>query len=132
MSLYKEILLDHYKHPRHHGTFNNPSFTITESNPLCGDLVQISGVINQSNLLEVKFMGKGCVISQATASILLEKYTGRPFSEILAITPTDILALIQMELGPNRIKCALLSLIALQNGVKQSIFNFTMDSTGLP
>jgi len=129
MSLYKEILLDHYKHPRHHGTVTNPNFTVTEFNPLCGDLIQISGVTcpakplatlgyESRNLLEAKFRGKGCVISQATASILLEKYVGKSANEILAITPDDILALIQMELGPNRIKCALLPLIALQNGIK--------------
>ena len=114
MSLYKEILLDHYKHPRHHGEIEGPSFRVAEFNPLCGDLINLSGVVVDGVLMQVAFTGKGCVISQATASLLLEKYSGCSKADILAITADDVLALIQMNLGPNRIKCALLPLIALQ------------------
>lgn len=119
MSLYKEILLDHYKNPRHCGTIANCMFKVEQANPLCGDLVQISGRVENGNLTQVAFTGKGCVISQATASLLLEKHAGCLVVDILAVTPQDVLDLIQMDLGPNRIKCALLALIALQSGLKQ-------------
>lgn len=118
MSIYKEILLDHYKHPRKHGVIGNSTFERTEHNPLCGDLVKISGIVECDVLIQVAFIGKGCVISQATASILLEKYAGSRVDDILKITPQFVLEQIQMELGPNRLKCALLPLLALQNGIK--------------
>lgn len=117
MSLYKEILLDHYKNPRHHGKIANALFAITEHNPLCGDLIQITGIVCNGKLEQVAFVGKGCVISQATASILLEKYKSSEILQILACTSDDVHALIQMELGPNRLKCALLPLIALKKGL---------------
>jgi len=120
MSLYREILLDHFKNPRHQdrGQIEQPSFTILESNPLCGDVVQVRGLIVDGRLIQVVFSGTGCVISQGIASILLEKYTGKTVSEVLALNAEDMLNLIGMELGPNRLKCALLALIALQNGIK--------------
>jgi nitrogen fixation NifU-like protein len=119
MSLYKEILLDHYKKPCHYdtGQILQPSFVVSESNPLCGDVVQIKGVIANDKLAQVCFSGSGCVISQATASMLLAKYADCKLVDIVAISPQDILALIQLDLGPNRIKCALLALIALQAGI---------------
>jgi nitrogen fixation NifU-like protein len=119
MSLYKEILLDHYKNPRHRGTVANCLFNVEQANPLCGDVVNVSGRVVDEILVEVAFVGKGCVISQATASMLLEKHAGGLVVDILACTPQDVLHLVQMELGPNRIKCALLALMALQAGVKK-------------
>lgn len=118
MSIYKEILLDHYKNPRRRGEIIDSTFKIVESNPLCGDVVQISGIVDHDILKQVAFMGKGCVISQATASLLLEKYAGSSVACILNCTAQDVLDLVQMNLGPNRLKCALLPLIALQNGIK--------------
>lgn len=119
MSLYKENLLDHFKNPRckDHGKLVSPSFVAIESNPLCGDLIEIKGVVVQDRLVMAVFSGAGCVISQAAASILLEKYQGSLITEILNLTSQDVLNLIGMELGPNRLKCALLALIALQKGI---------------
>lgn len=119
MSLYKEILLDHYKKPCHYdtGQILQPSFVFTEANPLCGDVVQIKGIIASDTLEQVCFSGSGCVISQATASMLLAKYAGCKLADIVAISPQDVLALIQLDLGPNRIKCALIALMALQTGI---------------
>ncbi len=120
MSLYKEILLDHFKNPRYYDKdqIAHPSFVAMESNPLCGDSIQIKGIVTNGKLQEVVFSGKGCVISQGVASLLLEQYVGMPTQEILALNSADILALIGMDLGPNRIKCALLALIALQSGIR--------------
>lgn len=118
MSLYKEILLDYYKNPRFRGEIVDATFVVEEDNPLCGDSVKIYGVIDDiGKLSQVSFTGKGCVISQAAASMLLEKCCDKKVNEILKITTDDMLALIQMELGPNRLKCALLPLVALQKGL---------------
>lgn len=124
MSLYKEILLDHFKNPRHYDRDDyhaiwQPNFIACEANPLCGDLIQIKGLVQNGKLAKAVFSGSGCVISQATASILLEKYLGAQVDLILNLTSTDVLGLIGMELGPNRIKCALLALVALQDGVNK-------------
>lgn len=118
MSLYKELLLDHYKNPRQKGEVANFTFKISEANPLCGDVIQITGLVEQRVLKQVAFLGQGCVISQATTSILLEKYLGCLVDNILACEVQNLLDLIQMQLGPNRLKCALLPLAALQNGLK--------------
>lgn len=127
MSLYKEILLDYYKDPRFRGEIDEATFVAEEDNPLCGDSVKIYGVIDDGKLSQVSFTGKGCVISQATTSMLLEKCCNKNIDEILKITADDMLALIQMELGPNRLKCALLPLAALQKGLK--IFNVRSSET---
>lgn len=117
MQLYKELLMDHYKHPRNYGTLDNPDFSLQEYNPSCGDSVSFQGNIKNNTLLEVRFSGKGCVISQATASLLSEYSKGKPIDEILALTKDNVLHLIHMELGPTRLKCALLPLQALQEGI---------------
>jgi nitrogen fixation protein NifU and related proteins len=119
MSLYKEILLDHFKNPRFkdQGQILQPSFVVLESNPLCGDLLEIKGLVVTDKLAQAVFAGSGCVISQAVASLLLEKYTGCLVADILALTKEDMLTLVGMDLGPNRLKCALLALIALQKGL---------------
>jgi nitrogen fixation NifU-like protein len=118
MSLYKEILLDHYKNPRHQGELTQNTFVAAEDNPLCGDSVSIYGIVADGKLSQVSFTGKGCVVSQAAASMILEKYYGQSVVDLLNVTSADILNLIQMQLGPNRLKCALLPLVALQKGLQ--------------
>lgn len=130
MSLYKEILLDHFKNPRFkdQGQILQPSFVVVESNPLCGDLVEIKGLVAKERLEQVVFSGHGCVISQAAASILLEKYASALVGDILVLNSQDVLNLLGMELGPNRIKCALLALLALQKGLR----NYPSTGSGCP
>ena len=117
MSLYQAILLDHYKHPRWSGRLSEYSFSCSESNPLCGDEVTIYGLLDGDRLVQKSFTGVGCVISQATASLLLDSGLINNVSQISSLTAQDVLRLIQMDLGPNRLKCALLPLIALQRGL---------------
>lgn len=119
MALYKEILLDHYQNPRCHGELVQPTFVATESNPLCGDLVKMTGLVVGGRLQAIGFIGHGCVISQGVASMVAEKWQNFLVSEILDLSATDILQLIQMELGPNRLKCAILPLLALQKGLRR-------------
>jgi len=119
LNIYQEELIDHYKHPRNYGQLENPTITTVEHNPSCGDSVQFFIMVNDHHINAIKFMGKGCVISLATASIVTEYSIGKTLQEILLLQQDDILRLIGIHLGPTRLKCALLPLMALQKGVKE-------------
>lgn len=109
-----EFILDHYKNPRNHGVIQNPSSSITEMNPLCGDTVHFTVIIEDGKIKDIKFIGQGCSISQASASILSEFTINKNVSEVRNMNDKDLLDLIGLSLGPNREKCALLSLNALK------------------
>jgi len=116
--LFQELLLDHYKNPRNNGAFENPDFSCGEANPSCGDSILMQGVVNNGTLTNIRFTGQGCVLNQATASMLTEKIKGKTLNEILALDTAFIEDLVGSKLGPNRLRCALLPLQALQNGIK--------------
>jgi len=116
-TLYQEILLDHYRNPRNAGKLENPDFSSGESNPSCGDSILIEGRVKNGILTDIRFQGQGCVLSQATASILTEQCKGKNIDKICALNKEFILNLIGMQLGPNRLQCALLPLEALQKGI---------------
>jgi nitrogen fixation NifU-like protein len=119
MSLYQAILLDHFKHPRRAGVLPVYTFSCFENNPLCGDEIMVYGLVQNGKLVERSFTGTGCVISQATASLLLDSNLVDDVAQIASLGAQDVLELIGMEqLGPNRLKCALLPLIALQRGLR--------------
>ncbi len=118
LNLYQEILMDHYKNPRNRGILEVCTFTTHQRNSSCGDEITCYGVIKNNTLIDVSFDGKGCVISQATASILSEKVNGQDLAGISALTASDLSEMIGMKLGLVRIQCALLALIALQHGIK--------------
>ena len=117
MNLYKDELTYHYKHPSNYGNLENPDFSIHGDNPLCGDSIHIEGNIEDGILKEIKFTGKGCILSLATASMLTEYVKGKEVEEIKKMKKGDILKLIKIELGPNRLRCALLPLETLQKGL---------------
>lgn len=119
MNLYQEILMDHYRNPRNSGVIEQPDFSAEQRNSSCGDEVVFSGIIHDNILSSVVFQGKGCVISQATASLLSEKVSGMTLDDILVLDNDDLLAMIGMQLGPVRMLCALLSLVALQRGIRE-------------
>lgn len=118
MNLYRELLMDHYRHPRNKGRLKNPDFSSGQFNPSCGDSITIDARIVDDRLDEITFEGKGCVISQATASLLTNFAKGKVLSEVLSFDKNTILKLIGMQLGPTRLKCGLLPLEALQDGIK--------------
>ena len=109
--------MDHFKNPRNCGHIENPDFAIFDENPSCGDRVSMQGKVQDSILVDVKFISSGCVLSQATSSMLTEFSKGKKIEEILAMTSDDILKLVGINLGPNRIKCAMLPLIVLKKGL---------------
>lgn len=119
MNLYQEELLDHYRFPRNLGIIENPDFSHNVNNFSCGDSISISGKINNNILEEVKFQGSGCVISQATASMLSEKVINKDIFFINNLDKNYILNLINIPVGPTRLRCALLALEALHEGIKQ-------------
>lgn len=119
MNLYQEILMDHYRNPRNNGVLANGDFCAEQRNSSCGDEVVFMGNIANNILVDVTFHGKGCVISQATASLLSEKVKGMSLDDIIALDNDDLLAMLSMQLGPVRLLCALLSLMALQKGIRE-------------
>lgn len=115
--MYKEELMDHYRYPRNKQKIEQPDFSYDHNNPSCGDAVHIEGKVEGDKIVELGFEGSGCVISQATTSMLTEHCVGKTIDDIMALTKDDVLALIELQLGPTRLKCALISLYALQQGL---------------
>ncbi|MFH1831766.1 MAG: iron-sulfur cluster assembly scaffold protein [bacterium] len=115
--LYQEELLDHYKHPRNKGEIVAPDFLAGQENLSCGDKIVMQGKVTDGILTHVAFSGTGCVISQAAASMLTELCLGKNIDTILSLSKDDILKLVGIPLGPVRLKCALLALQVLQEGI---------------
>ncbi len=116
--IYREIILDYYRNPRNYGKITNPDIAQRDSNPLCGDELEMHLNIKENKVADVKFTGKGCAISQASASMLTELIMGKNFEEVKNLSKEDILDNLGLhDLGPARIKCALLSLKVLKSGL---------------
>ncbi len=116
--MYREVILDHYKNPRNFGTLDPADVSYEDDNPLCGDRIRIDLRLDENQRVkEVAFSGHGCAISQASASMLTEEILGKTLDEIRHIGKEQVLELLGIELGPVRLKCALLSLKVLKAGV---------------
>jgi nitrogen fixation protein NifU and related proteins len=117
-NIYKQELLEHYTSSLFRKTINNPSFTAHNDNPSCGDSIIIQGIIDQQKVVDLAFEGKGCVISQASTSMILEELVGKSLSDILDFKINDLRNLIKIPVGPVRLKCAILGLDVLKAGIK--------------
>jgi nitrogen fixation NifU-like protein len=117
--LYREIILDHYKNPRGHGTMEDPDAEAEGMNPLCGDEVSIYVAFGEDGetIDEVKFSGRGCAISQAATSMLTEMVTGRTASDVAAMPKEQLLEELGIPLTPVRLKCAILGLSTLKRAL---------------
>lgn len=116
--LYRELIIDRYKHPHYRGSLDPHDLSYEDDNPLCGDHIRIELRVNDDNVVtEAVFDGRGCSISQASADLLVESVIGKDVEEVKKITKDDVLDLLGIELGPVRLKCALLSLKVLKAGV---------------
>lgn len=113
MSIYQDLILDHYRTPRNHGELKNPTGTVKLFNPLCGDKIQMDVVASNGTITDIAFSGSGCAISQASASMLTEYAKNKSVEELKNIDKTFIIDMIGVTLSPNRLKCALLSWEAL-------------------
>jgi nitrogen fixation protein NifU and related proteins len=116
--LYREVIIERYKNPIYKGQLDPCDIRFEDENPLCGDHIRIDLRVNaEGNVQEAAFSGHGCAISQASADLLLESIQGKSLDEVKQMTKEDVLDLLGIELGPVRLKCALLSLKVLKAGV---------------
>ncbi|RPH59799.1 MAG: SUF system NifU family Fe-S cluster assembly protein [Chloroflexi bacterium] len=116
--LYREVIIEHYKNPGYRGHLDPHDYSFADSNPLCGDHIEITLRVNDQGLIsEAAFDGHGCAISLASADLLVESVIGKPVSDVKKLTKDHILDLLGIELGPVRLKCALLSLKVLKAGL---------------
>ena len=116
--IYQERIQDHYEEPFHRGRCQHCTHVHEDTNPLCGDVIRLELQIDgEGTLKEVYFNGDGCCISQAAASMLVEKFDGRPLEEVKKFTAKDMLDLFGVRLTPNRQKCCLLSWRVLQAAI---------------
>ena len=115
--LYRQNILDHYQNPRNFGTLEKPDISAEDSNPLCGDKIRIDLRVKNGTIEDVRFTGIGCSISRAAASMLTEEVKGKTLEEVKAIGRDEVHELLGIELGPVRLKCALLALKTLKVGV---------------
>jgi len=115
--IYKEMILDYYRNPRNFGDLPNPDVRVKDSNPLCGDVVEMQLKIRDGKVEDLRFKGNGCAISQASASMLTEVVKGKTLEEVKALGKPDVLSLLGIDPGPTRIKCALLGLKVIKLGV---------------
>ncbi len=116
-TLYREELLDHFRYPRNRGTLSAANGSSEVLNPSCGDEIAMYIKIADTRLSDIAFTGKGCVISQAAASLLTQKVNGLTLDEIEALTKNDMLSLVGISLGPTRLRCALLALESLHKAI---------------
>jgi len=115
--MFRENILDHYRNPRNQGALEHPDITYEDANPLCGDKIRMDLNVRDGKIEAVRFSGQGCSISQAAASMLSERIEGQPVEEVRKLTRDDMLEMLGIELGPVRLKCALLALKTLKAGV---------------
>ena len=116
-SLYREAILDHYRNPRNRGMLDPADFSYEDVNPLCGDEIRIDVRTDGERVTDVRFSGRGCAISQAAASILMEMVDGQPLDEVKAISREDLLDELGVPISPARMKCAMLGLKVLKAGL---------------
>ena len=118
-NLYQENILDHYENPYHRGTMAHPTLEFRDLNPLCGDEVCIQARLDeQGRLAEACFEGKGCVISLAAASMLIEEIEGKPLAEVKQFDRQAMLDLLGIPLTAMRVKCAMLALRTLEKAIR--------------
>jgi len=116
--LYRELIIDRYKNPHYRGELDPSDVSFEDDNPLCGDQIRIDLRVDKNNIVtEALFSGHGCSISQASADLVIESIIGKPIDDIKGMSKEDVLELLGIELGPVRLKCALLSLKVLKAGV---------------
>jgi len=116
-AVYKETILDHYRHPRNYGELPDANARARESNVICGDTIEMQLRVDAHKIEDVKFRGQGCAISIASASMLTELSKGKAVSQILKLKKKDMIGLLGTDPGPARTECALLGLKVLKMAI---------------
>ncbi|MFH1650157.1 MAG: Fe-S cluster assembly sulfur transfer protein SufU [Candidatus Woesearchaeota archaeon] len=120
MNIYAENVMDYYKHPRNKGIIEDATNSLEENNPLCGDKIRISLKIDDGKIMSARFDGQGCAISQASASMLMEKIEGMLVTELLKLDKEYIIEMLGIPITGTRLKCAMLGLRIAQKAVTKS------------
>jgi nitrogen fixation protein NifU and related proteins len=108
---YRDFILDHYRNPRNFGHLTDPDASAEDLNPLCGDQIRMEFDVDDAGVVrDVRFSGKGCAISQASASMLTETIKGMPLEEIAKLSKDVVLENVGIGISPTRLKCATLGL----------------------
>ncbi|MED4164786.1 Fe-S cluster assembly sulfur transfer protein SufU [Halalkalibacterium halodurans] len=136
-TLYRQVIMDHYKNPRNRGTIEDDTLSVNMNNPTCGDRIQLQMKLQDGKVVEAKFIGEGCSISLASASMMTQVVKGLKVDEALALSDIfsdmmlgndyddkrfdlgDIEALQGVTKFPARIKCATLAWKALEKGLNE-------------
>ena len=115
--LYRDYILEHYRRPHNFGVIDAPTATYEGANPLCGDRITMQLAVANGIVERVGFTGRGCAISQASASLLTDEIKGKPLAEVSQLRVDDVLDLLGIEISPARLKCATLSLDTVQHAL---------------
>lgn len=115
--IYRQIIIDRYHQPKFRGELPDATFVSKESNPLCGDTLDIGLKIEDGKISGVAWNGDGCAISQAAADLLSEQLIGKTVDDILKLTNDDMLHVLGVDLGPARLKCATLGLVTVKKAL---------------
>ena len=113
--LYRDYILEHYRKPHNFGVIEEPSATYEGANPLCGDRITMQLGVKDGVVEQIGFTGRGCAISQASASLLTDEVKGKPLDAVAGIRADDLLELLGIDISPARLKCAMLSHDSLQH-----------------
>jgi len=116
--MYRENIIDLYKHPKNKGIIETPTHESSKNNPLCGDEVTIQLIIKEDKVKDVKFLGEGCAISIASTSMLTDKIKNMGIEEVKNLNKDDIIEMLHIPISPARLKCALLSLETVKGALE--------------
>ncbi len=130
---YKEYILDHYRNPRNFGTLEKPDATAEDLNPLCGDRIRFDLAIDGDGIVrDAKFSGKGCAISQASASMLSESLKGQKLEDVARLSQDVVLENVGIGISPARMKCAMLGLKVVKSAALGEIATWPDETDAAP
>lgn len=118
---YRDHILDHYRSPRNFGHLENATLSAEDYNPLCGDRIRMELDVDRGVVRDVRFSGKGCAISQASASMLTETVIGKRVEDVAHLTKDSVLENVGIGISPMRMKCAMLGLRVLKSAALGSL-----------
>jgi nitrogen fixation NifU-like protein len=116
--LYKEIIIEHWQNPHHYGELKKPDIDASDVNPLCGDEIRIMLHVQEGVIKDISFVGQGCAISKAAASLLTDEVIGKKVEEVKNLSAEEFLKTLGVVLTPARTKCALLGYSILKKAIK--------------
>ena len=119
MNIYSPLLIKHFQNPVNNQKIKEPDIEVQDVIPSCGDHIAVQAKIEQGKITQISFIGSGCMISQAIPSIISESMINKKIEFILELDKEFIFSIININFGPNRLKCALFGLNSLKKGIKE-------------